>query len=482
MTSPVLWTAKEILAAIEYDRVTTESSWSASGVSIDTRTLEEGDVFFALSGPNHDAHEFVAAAFQKGAVAAIVTRDPGNCPQGAPLIIVGDVTAALQQLGKAARDRLKGKIIAVTGSVGKTGTKEMLRIACESLGRTEASAGNLNNHWGLPLSLCRMPPDTAYTIVELGMNHPGEIRVLTGIARPHVAIVTAIEPAHTEYFTSVDEIAAAKAEIFEGVEPDGTAIINQDSPYFDFLSSAARKCGISSVVGFGRRGEADVQLRDVNLNANDSDVEAVVQGAAVRYRIGAPGLHVVTNSLSVLAAINAIGGDVARAARKLDKFKPLKGRGQHVSVQSEAGSFLVIDESYNASPASMKAAMAVAGKNRPDHAGRRIAVLGDMLELGAGTKDAHRDLLSSLRDNRFDTVFTSGQHMQSLWEVLPAEMRGGHSVSPHKLAMLLTSAVQDGDVILVKGSLGSRVGVIVEALLGLDQSSLQDHQKVVNGS
>lgn len=482
MTSAPLWTAAEVLAAIECGRGEIEHEWTAAGVSIDTRTLEVGDIFFALSGPNHDAHDYVETAFEKGAVAAVVTRVPDDCDPTAPMLVVSNVTTALQQLAAAARNRLQGKVIAVTGSVGKTGTKEMLRLACGALGTTEASSGNLNNHWGLPLSLCRIPADTAFAVLELGMSHPGEIRVLTAIARPHVAIITAVESAHTEYFTSVDEIAAAKAEIFEGVEPEGTAIINRDSRYFDFLSGVAKECGISDIVGFGHDGDANIQLRDVHLNAADSDVESVVHGTAIRYTIAAPGLHTVTNSLCVLGAIHAVGGDVPRAAQALASFEALKGRGQHLSIAADAGDFLLIDESYNASPASMQAAMAVAGRNRPASDGRRIAVLGDMLELGESTKAAHCDLLEPLKENHFDLVFTSGQHMQYLWEILPESMKGGHSISPDKLALMITNAVGEGDVVLVKGSLGSRVGVIVEALSELDRSLADAQQKIVNGN
>ncbi len=482
MTSAALWTASDVLAAIDGDSGSVDREWKANGVSIDTRTLNPGDIFFALSGPNFDAHEFVAAAFEKGAVAAVVTRDPGTCPDGTPLIIVDDVTVALQQLGKAARDRLTGNVIAVTGSVGKTGTKEMLRLAFSTLGPTEASAGNLNNHWGLPLSLCRVPADTDYTILELGMNHVGEIRALTKIARPHVAIITAIEPVHMEFFSSVDEIAAAKAEIFEGVEPEGTAIINQDSPYFGALSDAAKVCGISRIVGFGQKAEADLHLHNVDLGADGSDVEASVGGSMVAYHLGAPGQHVVANSLSVLGAVDAVGGDVVVAANALTNFAAPKGRGQHIPVHLTGGAFLLIDESYNASPASMRAAMAVAGRNRPEDGGRLIAVLGDMLELGAGSDDAHRGLLSHLQGNKFDLVFTAGQHIQPLWESLPETMRGGHSLSPDKLALVVCSAVRPGDVIMVKGSLGSRVGAIVEELCDLDQSSLESQAKVVNGN
>lgn len=486
MTPSPLWTAADIIAAIDCTDCKGHDDWTADGISIDTRTLKTGDVFFAISGPNFDAHAFVAQAFAKGAVAAIASRDPGSCPPGAPLLIVDDVTTALQQLAVAARNRLRGKVIAITGSVGKTGTKEMLRLCLDVLGSTAASAGNLNNHWGLPLSLCRVPADTAFTVLEIGMNHADEIRPLSKIARPHVAIVTAVEPAHTEYFASVDEIADAKAEIFEGVEPGGSAVINRDNPYFERLAAAARANGIEQVIGFGKDQAADVRLAHVNLEAGFSAVEATLHGKTIRYRIGAPGEHVVINSLAAVAAVDAIGGDTQVAANTLGQFAPLKGRGQHTSVQLSEGSFLLIDESYNASPASMRAAMAVMGLMTPEPAGRRIAVLGDMLELGDSAIQEHCALAGPLHDNAFDLVFTSGSLSQNLWSELPEGIRGGHSISPDKLSMVIASAVRAGDVVMVKGSLGSRVGVVVDALLALDQSQAIDNQigqqTVINGN
>ncbi len=477
-----LWMSADVISALTLKNRKGSEEWSAGGVSIDTRTLEPGDIFFAVSGPNFDAHDFVADAFAKGAVAAVVTREPIECPGEAPLLFVEDTVEALQQLGMAARNRLEGKVIAVTGSVGKTGTKEMLRLGLGVLGSTAASAGNLNNHLGLPLSLSRVPPKMDFTVLEIGMNHAGEIRSLVKIARPHVAIITAIEPAHTEFFSSVEEIADAKAEIFEGVEPGGTAVINRDSPYYERLSTAAGNVGIDIIVGFGSDAAAEIKLVDSDLSANGSSVVTTLHGREIRYRIGAPGRHVVMNSLAVIASIDAAGGDVARAVQAFEDFAPLKGRGQHLNVQLSQGPFLLVDESYNASPASMRAALAVGGKLQPGPGGRRIAVLGDMLELGKSASHEHASLLEPLQENAFDIVFTSGQHSQSLWDVLPESMRGGHSISPDKLAMVVSSAVRAGDVVMVKGSLGSRVGLIVEALLSLDQSQVTDGPAVVNGN
>lgn len=483
MTSSfALWTAAEVLAAIDCQTSDGREDWVAQGVSIDTRTLEVGDIFFALSGSNFDAHDFVAQAFENGAAAAVVTRDPGNCSPDAILLQVDDVTFALQQLAVAARRRLLGKVIAVTGSVGKTSTKEMLRLGLGALGRTVVNLGNLNNHWGLPLSLCRVPAHTDYTVLEIGMNHADEIRPLTKIARPHVAIITAIEPVHAEYFNSVDEIADAKAEIFEGVEPGGAAVINRDNRYFGHLADAAKESGIEKIIGFGRGAKADVKLLDVVMAANASTVKAQVEGSVISYHIGAPGLHVATNSLAVLGTVSALGANMQTSANALGNFVPIKGRGQLTSVQLTGGVFVVIDESYNASPASMRAAMAVAGQICPTGNGRRVAVLGDMLELGDSAIQEHCALLEPLQENGFDLVFTSGQYTQNLWDKLPHNMRGGHSISPDKLSLVIASAVRPGDVVMVKGSLGSRVGIVVDALLALDQNEEVQPPKVVNGN
>lgn len=482
MTTSPLWSAVEVMSALDIKERKGGENWEANGVSIDTRTIEKGDIFFAVSGPNFDAHDFIADAFVKGASVAVVEREPEECPADAPLLVVADTVRALQQLAAVARDRLQGKVIAVTGSVGKTGTKEMLRLGFGALGKTSASAGNLNNYLGLPLSLCRIQSDMDFSVLEIGMNHPGEIRPLVKIARPHVAIITAIEAAHTEYFASVEEIADAKAEIFEGVEPGGIAVINCDSPYFDRLSASARHVGLEAIAGFGSDEAADVRLIDADLSANGSSVVASIQGEKVRYRIGAPGRHVVMNSLAVIASINALNGDVQKAIQTLEDFAPLKGRGQHISIQLPEGRILLVDESYNASPASMRAALAVSGKLQPLPGGRRIAVLGDMLELGKSADEEHAALLEPLQENVFDLVFTAGQYSQNLWNVLPDSMRGGHSISPDKLSMVVASAVRPGDVVMVKGSLGSRVGLVVEALKALDQPSVQETQSVVNGN
>jgi UDP-N-acetylmuramoyl-tripeptide--D-alanyl-D-alanine ligase len=460
---PIIWSSDE---AAQATGGTANGTWAASGVSINTRTLESGDLFFALAGPNFDGHDFTDDALHHEAAAVVVSSKLGN--KEAPCLIVDDTLDALEDLARAARDRMNGKIIAVTGSVGKTSTKEMLRLALSGQGGISASQGNLNNHWGLPLSLSRMPVSSDFGLFELGMNSPGEIRPLSKLTRPHVAIITTIEPVHAEFFSSVEEIADAKAEIFEGIVDGGHALINQDSPYFDRLHAAALKCGVKHVHGFGRNPNAWAQLVNVTLLGDYSKVVAIIDGQTYNYRIGAPGEHLAQNSVAVLAAVSLVGGDVSEAAARLADYHPLRGRGSNSTIKTETGEFVVIDESYNASPVSMRAALEVLGRIQPIDGGRRIVVIGDMLELGERTRNEHTALLEPLQSAQVDMVFTCGQHTQDLWDVLPDAMRGGHSISPDKLSMVITSAVHSGDVVMIKGSLGSKVGIVVDALLALN--------------
>ncbi|MBT3558200.1 MAG: UDP-N-acetylmuramoylalanyl-D-glutamyl-2,6-diaminopimelate--D-alanyl-D-alanine ligase [Rhodospirillales bacterium] len=465
---PVLWSSDDAVLATGGEA---RGNWQATGVSINTRTLESGDLFFALPGPNFDGHDFANEALKRDASAIVISHEVGDCGTDTPSLIVNDTLGALEDLARASRDRMSGKIIAVTGSVGKTSTKEMLRLVLSDQGVISASQGNLNNHWGLPLSLSRMPADTDFGLFELGMNSPDEIRPLSKMARPHVAIITAVESVHIEFFNSVEEIADAKAEIFEGVVEGGHVVINRDSPYFDRLSAAADQCGVTNVHSFGNHEKAWARLVTVALEDRYSTVVASIDDETYRYRIGAPGAHLVKNSIAVLAAVHLAGGDVVAAAERFTEYSPLKGRGNSATIKLETGDAVVINESYNASPASMRAALAVLGRMHPSGEGRRIAVIGDMLELGPQTSEEHIALLEPLQSSDVNLVFTCGQHTQDLWDVLPEPMRGGHSISPDKLAMVLATAIQPDDIIVVKGSLGSKVSIIVDALLALNTNS-----------
>jgi UDP-N-acetylmuramoyl-tripeptide--D-alanyl-D-alanine ligase len=374
------------------------------------------------------------------------------------------VLEGLRDLARAARARLDARIIGVTGSVGKTGTKEALTLALSRNGNTHASVASYNNHWGVPLSLARCPQKARFAVFEMGMNHAGEIEPLTRLVRPHVAIITAIAPVHLEFFTSVEAIADAKAEIFLGLEPGGTAVINRDSPHFDALRRRATEAGVVHIVTFGEHAEADARLTALSLHPDCSTAEAHIFGTSVAYKLGAPGRHLVLNSLAVLAAAVLVGVDLAVAALALAEFKPAVGRGSRVTLDLPGGTALLIDESYNANPVSMRAAIALLGQAPVGPRGRRIAVLGDMLELGPQAAELHRGLAEPILSNAVDLVFCAGGKMRALWEALPSERRGGYAEGSAALEPEVLSAIRAGDAVMVKGSLGSKTGLIVKAL------------------
>ncbi|HEU5018099.1 MAG TPA: UDP-N-acetylmuramoylalanyl-D-glutamyl-2,6-diaminopimelate--D-alanyl-D-alanine ligase [Pseudolabrys sp.] len=458
-----LWTTDDMAAAMRADRSGALPD-NVDGISIDSRTLKKGDVFFAIQGDNRDGHDFVDAALKAGAGVAVVARAQAPRFADAPLLAVDDVLEALRDLARAARRRIdSAKVIAVTGSVGKTGTKEALRLALSPDGETHASASSYNNHWGVPLSLARCPASVKYAVFEIGMNHAGEITPLTALVRPHVAIVTTIEPVHLEYFGSLEKIADAKAEIFSGLEPGGAAVINRDNGQFARLSAAARQAG-ARVVSFGEDAQADARLVRCALQADSSTVEARILGEPVTYKIGAPGRHLVQNSLAVLAAVALAGADLALAALALSKLQPAVGRGTRTPLRMPGGRALLIDESYNANPASMRAAIALLGQTPLGARGRRIAVLGDMLELGDQSEALHRALAEPIESAAIDLVFCSGPQMQALWKALPSTRQGGYAETAASLEPAVLDAVRADDAIMVKGSLGSKMGPIVKAL------------------
>jgi UDP-N-acetylmuramoyl-tripeptide--D-alanyl-D-alanine ligase len=478
MTGAELWTSEEAAAATGGQP---HGRWRAGGVSIDSRTVARGDLFVALAGPRFDGHDFVADALAKGAAAAVVSRVPAGVAPEAPLLRVGEPLEALIALGRAARARSRARIVGVTGSVGKTGIKEALRTVLSAQGPTSASEGSLNNHWGLPLSLARLPRDAAFGIFEMGMNHAGEIAPLTRLARPHVAVVTTVAAVHRAHFSSVDEIADAKAEILEGVDAGGAAVLNRDNAYFARLAAAAARCGIARIVSFGRDPAAAVRLMTAEPDADGATVRADVDGTVVAYRLEVPGDHWVDNSLCVLAAVAAFGADIDAAAAALSRVRPAKGRGQRFVVRLAAGSFVVIDDSYNANPSSMLAAFDVLGRARPGPGGRRIAVLGDMLELGEETPAMHAALAGPIAAHGIDLVFAAGPAMRHLYEALPAERRGGRAETSIALVAEVAAAVRPDDVILVKGSAGSRMGPIVADLLALDVSGDRGARRRADG-
>jgi UDP-N-acetylmuramoyl-tripeptide--D-alanyl-D-alanine ligase len=463
--SDVLWSVASMAEAMAAERAGDLPS-AISGISIDSRTIASGQAFFAITGDSRDGHAFAAAALQTGAGLAVIAASKRSVvPASAPVLIVPDVLEGLAALARAARARSAAKVIAVTGSVGKTSTKEALRTALSTEGETHASAASYNNHWGVPLSLARLPASARFAVFEIGMNHAGEILPLARVVRPHVAIVTTVEPVHLEFFESVEAIADAKAEIFSGVESGGAAVINGDNPHFLRLQHHAEAAGINRVVSFGAHPKADARLLSCALSSEYATVEADILGAHVAYTIGTPGRHQVLNSLAVLAAAKLAGADLAVSARALAHWKPAVGRGTRVTLEVPGGSALLIDESYNANPTSMRAALALLGLAPVGEHGRRIAVLGDMLELGPKAAELHRGLADAVRDNVVDLVFCAGTLMRALWEELPSERRGGYAESAGELEADVIAAVRGGDAVMIKGSLGSKMGPIVKALL-----------------
>jgi UDP-N-acetylmuramoyl-tripeptide--D-alanyl-D-alanine ligase len=474
----ILWTRDSVCAATSGSG---SVDWSATGVSIDSRTIENGDLFIALKGPRVDGHDHVVQALDDGAAAVLVDHRPEGLPDDAPVIEVHDTMTALNDLGKAGRNRSTAKIIAVTGSVGKTGTKDALRNALTFQGKTSASAHSYNNHWGVPLSLARMPADAKYGVFEVGMNHAGEITPLSQMIRPDVAIITTVEPAHIEFFDSIEAIADAKAEIFAGMD-GGTAILNRDNPLFVQIAKGARPPNVSRTLSFGENPEADARLITRVADSSGNNVEAVICGRRIGYRLGLPGQHLVQNSLAVLAAICAVGADVAAAAKTLSELTPIAGRGARRTIKFADGSFTIIDESYNANPASMRAAMETLAAMRPEPFAKRVAVLGDMRELGKNSRDYHLALADVLVQNGIDKVFACGEHMAAMFDAIPPEMRGGYSESAAELGQVVTTQVRAGDVVTVKGSLASGMKTVVDQLSALETKAAPEPGPALNGA
>ncbi len=458
------WTLDAMAAAMRAEK-SGHLPEGISGISIDTRTISPGEAFFAIQGDNRDGHDFVEAALKAGGGLAVISREKrARFGKDAPLLAVDDVLDGLRNLARAARARLKGKVVAVTGSAGKTGTKEALRLAFSAEGKTHASAASYNNHWGVPLSLARCPADADYAIFEIGMNHAGEITPLTKLVQPEIAIITTIAPVHLEYFGTLEKIAEAKAEIFLGVPPNGTAIVNRDIGQFEQLHAAANAGGVGRVVSFGEHADADARMLRVSLHPEFSTVEANILGSLVNYKLGAPGRHLAMNSLAVLAAVSLAGADLALAALALSNWKPAAGRGARMTLSVPGGEILLIDESYNANPASMRAALALLGQAQVGPQGRRIAVLGDMLELGEAGPRLHAELSGPAEKAEVDLVYCSGPLMRSLWEALPSRLRGGYAETSAALEAPVLEGLRAGDVVMIKGSLGSKMGPIVKAL------------------
>jgi UDP-N-acetylmuramoyl-tripeptide--D-alanyl-D-alanine ligase len=464
MSVEPLWTSGAMAAAM-HAAVRGSLPEAITGLSIDSRTVAPGEAYFAIKGDVHDGHAFVDAALKAGAALAVVeTAQAASFAADAPLLVVDDVLAALVELAHAARARLKGQVIAVTGSVGKTSTKEALLHVLGAQGKTHASTASFNNHWGVPLSLARCPADAKFAIAEVGMNHAGEIRALVRMVRPHVAIVTTVEPVHLEFFAGIEAIADAKAEIFESLESNGAVVLNRDNAQFERLRARASELGISRIVSFGADEASDARLIDLSPHATCSAVHADILGREVTYKLGMPGRHMAMNSLAVLTASALVGADLARAALSLSQIEAVAGRGVRRRLGVSSGEAILIDESYNANPASMAAALNVLGHAPVGPRGRRIAMLGDMLELGPGGPALHGGLIEAIKANHIDLVYCCGPLMRNLWDALSTGKRGGYAESAAALETQAVAAIRAGDAIMVKGSLGSKMKTIVNAL------------------
>jgi UDP-N-acetylmuramoyl-tripeptide--D-alanyl-D-alanine ligase len=452
----VLWTSDEIAAATGG---TASAPFEVTGVTFDSREVGPGDLFVAMPGTVHDGHKFVEAAFAAGAAAALVSQ-----PVSGAHVLVGDVFAALQALGRASRERSRATIVGVTGSVGKTSTKEALYAALDRNrpGKVHRSVKSYNNHTGVPLSLARMPRDAEFAVLEMGMNHAGEIRELVAQVRPHVALITAIAPAHIEMLGSEEAIADAKAEIFEGLEPDGVAIIPNDTPHRDRLVKAARRHA-DRIITFGS-GDADVHaVHAVSAEGGGSLISAALLERELTFTISQPGEHWVSNALAVLAAVEALGEDVAVAALALADLGGLKGRGERHVIELDGGELLLIDESYNANPASMAATLKSLGAEKD--VTRRIAVLGPMRELGEHSAALHAELAPAVRDAHVDRLILIGDEMRPLAEQVVGSISFDLVPDVDEAADSLMQIVRPGDAVLVKASNSVGLAKLVDRMV-----------------
>jgi len=452
-----LWTSHEIVAATggRLDG----ASFDATGVSIDSRSLEPGDLFVAMAGVR-DGHEFIDGALARGAAGALAVR-PGSGSR----VLVGDTQTALEALGLAARDRSPARRGAVTGSVGKTSVTQAVRAGLLKAGRGHASVKSYNNQIGVPLTLARMPRATERAVFEIGMNHAGEIEPLARMVAPHAVCVTTVGPVHIENFDDGEAgVAAAKAEIFMGLQPGGVAVLNADNAWFEFLKGRALQAG-ARVLSFGSAPDCDARLIASAAGETGARISASLHGRPLDFAIRQKGAHWGLNSLAVLLMLEALEVNLADAVAAMDAFEPLEGRGSERVIMAAAGPFVLIDESYNANPISMQAALATLGARAAK--GRRIAVLTDMLELGPDAQRFHQDIAQGVGAAQVDLVFCAGPLMKFLWDALPATRRGGYAETAAELAPQVVRAVGPDDLVMVKGSNGSRASTVAQALSAL---------------
>ena len=448
-----LWSAEHAALATGGQAV---GDWAVTGVSIDTRTLQTGDLFVALKAAR-DGHDFVADALAAGAGAALVSRVPDGVDDTAPLLIVPDVQTALEDLGRAARARTEAKVIGVTGSVGKTSTKEMLRHMLGACGKTHVSVASYNNHWGVPLTLARMPADTEFAVIEIGMNHPGEIAPLAKMAAPDVAMVTTVAEVHLEAFDDINGIALEKASIIDGLVPNGVAIMNADTPCTKVIETYTKDV---TTRWFGAAA-AEASLSDVQVKGAETHAVLQLEGATYPVTLGTAGRHFAMNALGALLAVGYLGADRRTAVTGLAAWNPVGGRGARQKLKIYSGTLDLIDDAYNANPTSLHAAMQVlAEANAP----RKIAFLGDMKELGEKEHDFHREVAHWPCTDAIDIIHTVGPLMKSLHDVLPDGKRGQHFGDSAAMAAQAAHLVQAGDAVLLKASLSTNMRKVVDAL------------------
>lgn len=456
-----LWTSEEIRAALS--PVTITAPFEANGVTFDSRAVSKGDVFFALSGETTDGHGFVVDALARGAAAAVVSRDVPEAK--GTLIRVPDTMKALVALGRAGRRRSRARIASITGSVGKTSTKDALRAMLSAQAPTSASVASYNNHVGVPISLARLPRDACYGIFEIGMNHAGEIEPLARQVEAQVGLITTVGPVHIGQLGSEEAIADEKGCLFAGMVEGSVAVLNRDNRHYDRLAAKAHGFGVRRIVGFGREEAADARLLSFNLHDSGSDVVALIHGRRIEYRLGAAGEHWVMNSIGALAVVEALGADIQAAAAVLAGVTASPGRGARRVLKLGAGTIELLDESYNANPVSVRAMLAVLARTEPKAGGRRMLCLGDMRELGEAADDLHAGLADAVAASGATQVFLCGPHMKALWHRLAPAQRGVHRPDSASLAEEFAAALRAGDVVAVKGSLGTRMKIIVDAVL-----------------
>jgi len=466
MADTPLWTFDELAKATggTLTGVSEGASRQATGVNFDSRALQPGDVFLALKGVR-DGHDFVPQAFQSGAAIA-VTRRP---IEGGPCLLVPDVQTALEDMAVFARDRAAGaKRGAVTGSVGKTSVTQMVMQGLTQAGRAHSAIKSFNNHIGVPLTLARMPADTMRAVFEIGMNHADEITPLSEFVAPHAVIITTVGGAHTENFPDGDAgVARAKAEIFDGLLPGGLAILNADNPWFDFLCQQARGAG-ALIAAFGEHNGVDAQLIEHRINGDRASVAARFHGRDIIFSLAHTGRHQAVNALATLLMLEALDVDLDTSLLALESFAALDGRGKVTKKAFRGGEITVIDESYNANPVSMRATLESLGAQPKPADSRKIVVLTDMLELGSEAAALHAGLASVIEAQDIDRVYLAGPLMRHLWNALPQAMRGGYAEAVNELTAALIEGLQGGDVIMVKGSNGSKAGLIAKTLLAID--------------